>query len=603
MEEIEFEWLVDPKAGTIEGDYFKAGENEGEYEIICKAKGDEGVETRIKIFVGKSKVTTIEVDPSSAVLAADQKCQFTARAFDQAGDPMFDVEFTWSVDDEQAGSITSDGSFTAGDQIGEYKVICQVDGVTVEIPIKIAIANDRLTTIAKELVGDSQAAWARFIDSPRLATILNDQALPAAQNVFMTIETVFSQVMHLDIFFYKPGTYKDLDELWNTEEQDEMQEGTWRFTEEPVYGYDEEIDDYVQIGVATVEITREADGTSSILTYVLALKYDDNSDVDHYEGRITVTDSNWGMVEDGTPYDNNLDFEINFALANSAEGSLAGNVNLNLTDYVEEIEPDDWEGYTVLNRLTGRSNGSFTYNSGKYAFDGDLSLSFDSAKEDFFRGTINLPDADFVGEMNLSYVSNPWLKDPPWEQIVNCSLVPKKLTLLGSFDDLSQESKLSSEGTFTLELKNAAQFDFLDRYSEMNWPGIKLNFEGELVSQDNDRLAGTLSFEEVAWNQLDVKIGYDLTLDEETRRINLTAKSSDKSKMDIKITSGWGQAEIDMHLEFKPQLFYYDKYKEFMMGEPSLSGQVSVEGKKVGKISLTDWGLRIDYDDGTFETL
>lgn len=608
MEGIDFGWWVDPEAGRIEkeGEYnalFIAEKNSGEYEIVCSATGIEGVERRIPIIVGAPEVTTIEVEPSSVVLAPGKKCQFTAYALDQAGDYMFDAEFTWSVDDEQAGTITSGGCFTAGDQVGEYKVICQAtNGVKVEIPIRIAVANDQLHTIGKQLVGDSQAAWDRFINSPRLATILENQALPAVQNVSTIIETVFSQVIQPVIFFYEPDTYEDLDDLWNAEKYEEMQEGTWKFAEAAVYEYDEEIGYIDQIGVATVEITRNADGTNSNLTYILDLKYDDSDDVDHYEGQIIVSDSALEQPEDGKSYDINFDFGIEFALANSAEGSLAGKVDLNLTAHAVEIEPDDWETLTVLNRMTGSSNGSFTYNNGEYAFDGDVSLLFASDQEDFFRGTINLPDAKLEGEIALSYVSNPWLKDQPLVEIVNCRLVPQKLTLNGSLVDQSQESKLSAEGTFALELKNAAQFDFSDRYSEMNWPGIKLNFEGILVSQDNNRLAGTLSFEEVDWNRLDVKIGYDLTLDEETRRINLTAKSSDKSKMDIKITSDWGQAVIDMHLEFKPQLFYYNEYKEFVMGRPSLSGQVSVEGKKVGVLSLSDWGLRVDYDDGTFET-
>ena len=72
---------------------------------------------RILIYssIEPPELTSIAVSPSSVELEEDATKQFNATAYDQNGDEMPDIIFTWTSSDETVGTIDENGLFTALD--------------------------------------------------------------------------------------------------------------------------------------------------------------------------------------------------------------------------------------------------------------------------------------------------------------------------------------------------------------------------------------------------------------------------------------------------------------------------------------------------------
>jgi len=306
--------------------------------------------------------------------------------------------------------------------------------------------------------------------------------------------------------------------------------------------------------------------------------------------------------ESGKTYEEFVDFSIDFILPDGTNGHVNGNEFAIETVYIGEYDDEygEYEEIYVLHAAGGDANGQFTLNGEEYSFDGEISLQFNKDEPDFFTGWIDTPDARIEGDMEISYVSNPKLTHPLEGM---STLFPNKLVLEGSFAD--KKSPLAANGTFNLELANAAIFNFEAPYAEGNIPGIELSINGYFLNEENNQLAGILIFKEMAYKRFSIDVGYDVVVEGVTRQITLNANNNhdDDEKVTIDINSDWGSAAINMALTFKPAFLEYNEEDGFILGElDKLSGQVLVQGVDVGEIKMEMGVPWVFYNDGSKET-
>ena len=85
---------------------------------------------------GTPVLTTIVISPDSASLNIGDTQQFTATGYDQYGGEMTGITFTWSSNDEEVGTVDSDGLFTA---IASGSAIVTASSVSVEGSASVTI--------------------------------------------------------------------------------------------------------------------------------------------------------------------------------------------------------------------------------------------------------------------------------------------------------------------------------------------------------------------------------------------------------------------------------------------------------------------------------
>ena len=611
---ITFNWSVDTtEAGTISEGLFTADDNEGEYEVICEAKG---IVRRVSVHVGLRQLTSIQVNTPSDVgvagvmVAPTKTQQFMAKGLDQKGNEMENIDFTWSVDLAGMGTIDETGLFTAGETEGKCMVVCKAGDKEKQVSVQISTGSFCIALAGEQLVADSQTAWANFVQSPRLAKILNNQLMPSAGIIAFVFEETIDQVMRKELFYVEPGRYTEeglWEIIWGGGASDTPYEGTWTYITED-WAYEDGTFERVVFGTWTLMVTREVVGENDHFTFDLRYKKADD-ETDTYEGMLIQPSLNLSEPEPGKAYSGHSEYQINFAIANGPSGALqlvGDSTQMMIIEeeyYDEEYDETYLEYDYIMVETTGNASGNFTYNGGAYAFDGTVRFLFDQNKEDSFVGTFTTPEAVIDGEVRLTYVANESLAGKPLFEGYACDLVPNKLTVNGSLADRASDLLLA--GTFKLELKNAATFNFSDQYTASNWPGVELNFSGTLCNEVNNQLAGTLSFEETAFKKFRVNVGYDLTSDGVQRKISLNATSANESEIKIGIISDWGPAQLNMNLGFTPGFLYDNGFGDLDVGTlDTLSGNVLVNGVEVGEICLHETFKvpMVKYHDGTSET-
>ncbi len=114
---------------------------------IFFAAGENGVLFIKELFEPLSKLTTITVEPQNPSLVINQPQQFTAKAYDQLGDEMPDVTFTWAVT-EGVGAINATGGFVSN-QAGSFTVSASAEGISGTATGNV-FAQDQLSNIIVE---------------------------------------------------------------------------------------------------------------------------------------------------------------------------------------------------------------------------------------------------------------------------------------------------------------------------------------------------------------------------------------------------------------------------------------------------------------------
>jgi hypothetical protein len=121
-------WKVIPRElGTITADgVFTAGRKPGKGFVAVIVKlGDKVGTDRAVVVVGKPRTIRVKIYPKRAHVEPGQSFKFRAMAFDEQGNPLR-MPLKWIVRPKEAGRVTPEGLFTAGDRPGKCKVIAQV---------------------------------------------------------------------------------------------------------------------------------------------------------------------------------------------------------------------------------------------------------------------------------------------------------------------------------------------------------------------------------------------------------------------------------------------------------------------------------------------
>lgn len=157
MEGLDFQWAIEPETVGIinkQTGWFQAGSEEGEGEIVCKAKG---VTKKVSVQVSDEEpiLKEIIIKLEVATVRPGDSREFQAIAIDQYGEPMSGIDFTWSVEPVELGrfeSVSEDADivkFIAGTEAGEGTIICQADEFEKRDQAKVKVAEEesRLSSI------------------------------------------------------------------------------------------------------------------------------------------------------------------------------------------------------------------------------------------------------------------------------------------------------------------------------------------------------------------------------------------------------------------------------------------------------------------------
>ena len=159
---LKFEWSVeDPRAGHIdEFGFFTAGEDTGNHPNVIRVvaiqstpQGDVVREGFVSVNIGQEApggvLSNVEVLPDSVFLKPGEEMVFSARAFDDNGRPVRDVDFRWIVDDPRIGVIDDTGKLVAGPEAGRYPAAVRVIGTQVLPDEQVSAGADADVTVVE----------------------------------------------------------------------------------------------------------------------------------------------------------------------------------------------------------------------------------------------------------------------------------------------------------------------------------------------------------------------------------------------------------------------------------------------------------------------
>jgi PKD repeat protein len=120
--EAQLTWEVAERVGSITSNgMFTAGTEVGVYDpaiIVTAILDGHSAKTTVPINVKHGPLDLVEVTPSVVTLGVGESQQFTAEAMDAYGNSIPEAHLVWEIE-EGAGSITSNGLFTAGQKAGK----------------------------------------------------------------------------------------------------------------------------------------------------------------------------------------------------------------------------------------------------------------------------------------------------------------------------------------------------------------------------------------------------------------------------------------------------------------------------------------------------
>ncbi|MDD4614651.1 MAG: stalk domain-containing protein, partial [Caldisericia bacterium] len=99
-------------------------------------------------------ITRIEISPKDVRVLPNGTQNFTAIGYNSAGENVPNIKFTWSVNPTSIGTISSDGTFTAGSSNAAGTVIAEAYGVRASTNITIASGQTKVSYI---VINPSQA--------------------------------------------------------------------------------------------------------------------------------------------------------------------------------------------------------------------------------------------------------------------------------------------------------------------------------------------------------------------------------------------------------------------------------------------------------------
>lgn len=167
--DIPIKWAVKPKeAGTITEDgLFTADDKAGKCEIVAFVPPSLGVGKDVATVIIQKELI-VKINPGRALIEPNKTQKFEAKVFDQAGNPV-EAPIRWVIEPKEAGTITEDGVFTAGERPGKCAIIAFVPpkfglgkGIA-EVIIQRKLEVEITPKSAKVTVGGSQKFEAKAL--------------------------------------------------------------------------------------------------------------------------------------------------------------------------------------------------------------------------------------------------------------------------------------------------------------------------------------------------------------------------------------------------------------------------------------------------------
>jgi len=152
-------WSADSKAGVVDNGKLTAGTLAGSFDKALTATATQG-----PITASATASLTVRPDPLDAVTTSDVQLQagatqqLRAAAADKYGNPLSDVQFTWTIKDDNSGSATSAGALTGGMVVGSFGKALEVKAAQGDI-VRTAVNSVTIVPgpLAQVVVGPGQA--------------------------------------------------------------------------------------------------------------------------------------------------------------------------------------------------------------------------------------------------------------------------------------------------------------------------------------------------------------------------------------------------------------------------------------------------------------
>lgn len=151
-------WSADKTAGTVDNGKLTAGTQAGSFDRAATVTATQGSATATA-----TASLTVKPDPLDSVVTSDVQVQaggtqqLKAAAKDKYGNPLSDVQFAWTVKNDDAGSVTASGSLTGGMVVGPFSNVLEMKATQGDI---VKTVNNSVTVIpgplAQVVVGPGQ---------------------------------------------------------------------------------------------------------------------------------------------------------------------------------------------------------------------------------------------------------------------------------------------------------------------------------------------------------------------------------------------------------------------------------------------------------------
>jgi len=152
ISDVDISWAsLNEAAGTVtESGLFTAGIKAGSFadavEVNARQNGT-ACQSRAGAVITPDSLEQVAIAPGSIDIGINEEQQYVAVAADRYGNWISDIDFVWSAA-EDAGTITQDGLFTAGDEPGTYNNGVNVEAIwentTRSVSADITVEQDRI---------------------------------------------------------------------------------------------------------------------------------------------------------------------------------------------------------------------------------------------------------------------------------------------------------------------------------------------------------------------------------------------------------------------------------------------------------------------------
>jgi len=146
-----FTWSVEGGIGSIDsGGLFTASTTESAGKVICEC---DGVTTYVNIQVigTRPEIDRIVISPSSVTIKAGSTQQFIATFYDSDNNELSDVTATWVLSEDDLGTITDYGLFTAGNSVIEGEISVSAGDITAVATVNVYLEGSDIIVDSIEL--------------------------------------------------------------------------------------------------------------------------------------------------------------------------------------------------------------------------------------------------------------------------------------------------------------------------------------------------------------------------------------------------------------------------------------------------------------------